>query len=72
MVADGDNVALRHGRVGHPSAVDERAVGRPQVDDLDATVSITAPARRTPADSAPAGTTDARADTKLGMVPRGQ
>ncbi len=72
MVADGDNVTLRHRRMCDPPAVDECAVGRSQVDDLDATMSITAPTQCAPTAGAPTGTTDARADMKLGMVPRGQ
>ncbi len=85
---DRNDVTLRHERLGHPLAVDERAVGRPQVDDLDGNTGGAVPARTVtvPSDDAaigPAAISTAtahaaaadptlRADSELGVVSRGQ
>ncbi len=75
MVTDRDDVTLRYERTGHPLAVDERTVGRPQVDDLDGDTSRAVAAHAVTAHAVTAGAVadpTLGADPELGMVPGGQ
>ncbi len=76
VVTDRDDVTLRHECTGHPLAVDERTVGRSQIDDLDGDASraVTATRAVTARAVTARNVTDPalRTDPELGMVPRGE